>query len=53
VVDTALPGDTGHAVTPLDAILADVEFGNQRDYRRVHERLRATSVMPVEQGEEA
>ena len=49
----ALLGDTVHAVTPLDPILADVEFGNQRDYRRVHERLRATSVIPVEQGEEA
>jgi len=49
----ALPEDTVHAVTPLDPILADVEFGNERDYRRVHERLRTTSVIPVEQGEEA
>ena len=50
----ALPGDTVHAViTSLDPILADVEFGNEREYRRVHEPLGATCVIPVEQGEEA
>jgi hypothetical protein len=34
----ALPENIVHTVTPLDPILADVEFGNERDYRRAHER---------------